>query len=339
MRASIISTGMVTSVGFDAPSSCAAIRAGIPGFVETRFMFDEEWMIGSPVPFEEGWRGRERLLRLVVPAIEECLMGVAPSWDEEICLLLCIAEPDRPGRFPTLDESLLMEVQERVRRRFHRESCLIARGRIGGAHAVDHARRLIASGCRYCIVAGVDTYLVSTTLLSFVEQGRVHTALNSDGFIPGEAAAAVLLGSADSAMPPFLTCLAVGYGTEPAPIGSGLPLRADGLVAAYKNALAQASMTMDDLDFRITDLSGEQYGFREAALALTRALRTNKEEFQIWHPAECIGEVGAATAPALLAVAAAAARKGYAPGPGALCQLSADDGQRAALVLVADEGG
>src|SRR5438132_12315051 len=49
----ILASGMVTGVGFDAASSSAAMRVGITGFVETRFMFAGEWLIGCPVPFED----------------------------------------------------------------------------------------------------------------------------------------------------------------------------------------------------------------------------------------------------------------------------------------------
>jgi 3-oxoacyl-[acyl-carrier-protein] synthase I len=328
----ILNSGMVTGVGFSAPASCAAIRAGITGFVETRFMFDGEWMIGCPVPFEHGWRGRERLLRMVVPAIEECLAGIEPHHTPEVSLLLCVAEQDRPGRIAGMDDTFFQEVQERLGRRFHSQSYLIARGRIGGVQAVDYARRLLAAGMRFCIVAGVDSYLVAETLRSFVDRRRVLTAGNSDGLIPGEAAAAVLLAS-DSATEPAFQCRGIGYGTEPAPVESDRPLRADGLVAAFRGALAEANLTLGQIDYRITDLSGEQYGFKEAALALIRVLRQRKQEFDLWHPADCIGEVGAAAVPAVLAVAMAAAQKGYAPGRRAISHFAADTGERAAMIL------
>ena len=90
---------------------------------------------------------------------------------------------------------------------------------------------------------------------------------------------------------------------------------------------------MHDLDFRITDLSGEQYYFKEAALALGRILRQHKEEFDIWHPAECIGESGAAAGIAVLAVANAACRNAYCAGPNILTHVANDAGQRAATVL------
>jgi 3-oxoacyl-[acyl-carrier-protein] synthase-1 len=66
---------------------------------------------------------------------------------------------------------------------------------------------------------------------------------------------------------------------------------------------------------------------------MTRTLRARKERFEIWHPADCIGETGAAVGPCVLGVALAAARKSYSPGPGALCHFSGDDGDRLALVL------
>jgi 3-oxoacyl-[acyl-carrier-protein] synthase-1 len=90
-----------------------------------------------------------------------------------------------------------------------------------------------------------------------------------------------------------LQCTGVGFGTEPAPIESEQPLRAAGLVQAIRGALKEAGCAMGDLDFRITDISGEHYYFKEASHALSRLLKTPKEEFDIWHPAQCIGETGA----------------------------------------------
>jgi 3-oxoacyl-[acyl-carrier-protein] synthase-1 len=98
-------------------------------------------------------------------------------------------------------------------------------------------------------------------------------------------------------------------------------------------ALASAKLDMGDLDFRICDVSGEQYGFKEAALALSRTLRKRKESFDIWHPAECIGEVGAAAVPIILATARAAFEKHYSLGRKVLCHFGNDDGDRGALIL------
>jgi 3-oxoacyl-[acyl-carrier-protein] synthase I len=329
----ILGSGMVTGVGFDAPSSCAAIRVGITGFVETRFMFAGEWLIGCPVPFEEGWTGREKLLRMLVPALQESLSaaeGVPPA---EIPLFLCLAELTRPGRLDGLDVSMLCEAEDRLGFRFHASSGVITAGRVGGADALEQARRSIASGSRRCIVAGVDSYLVGATLTDYEKRRRIMTADNSDGFIPGESAAAVLVGPSKQAASAELRCLGLGYGHETATVESEEPLRGEGLAQAFRAGLADSGVNWPQLDYQISAMSGEQHGFKEVALAVSRTIRPVKHGFDIWHPGDCIGEVGAAIVPCMLGVALTAARRRYAPGPGVLCHAGADDGQRSAIVL------
>ena len=68
-------------------------------------------------------------------------------------------------------------------------------------------------------------------------------------------------------------------------------------------------------------------------MALTRVVRKVKPRFDLWHPGDCIGEVGSAIGACVLAVALAATRKGYAPGRCILCHFGNDEGERAALVL------
>jgi 3-oxoacyl-[acyl-carrier-protein] synthase-1 len=110
-------------------------------------------------------------------------------------------------------------------------------------------------------------------------------------------------------------------------------LRADGLSRAIQKALADAGCEIHEIDFRLSDVAGEQYYFKEAALAVTRLMRTRKPQFDIWHPAECTGETGAVAGALLVALSYEACRKGYAPGPRMLAHMSNDAGQRAALVL------
>lgn len=335
----LLSAGMVTGVGLSAPSSCAAIRCGISNFQETRFMGKGgEWIMGSIVPLEQPWRGLAKMTNLVVPAIQESLAGVRLPQGSPLLLFLCVAEKERPGRLEGLDDRLFEEVGARLDVQLHEKSGIIPWGRVGGALAIKHARDImLQEHIPYCVIAGVDTFLVGPTLAAYEEKMRLLTAENSNGFIPGEAGAAILLTPAPFNPPPgSLLIQGFGQGQEKATIESEEPLRADGLVQAIKNALTMAGMSMGDLDFRITDANGEQYWFKEAALALSRILRTRKEEFDLWHQADCTGEIGAATVPATLAVAMAAARKGYAPGKRMLCHFGNDSGRRAAVIVTAD---
>jgi 3-oxoacyl-[acyl-carrier-protein] synthase-1 len=328
-------SGMVTSVGLNAPATCAAIRCGLTNFAETRFMDKNgKWITGGYVPLDQPWRGRTKLIHLVVPAIRECLAVVEGIPTDKIPLFLCVAEKERPGRLDGLDDLLLGEVQKELNFRFHENSAVISQGRVGGVHAIRQATTLLyQERLSYCIVAGVDTFLTAGTLAAFEENDRILTETNSDGFIPGEAGAAILLCPESKISNDHITIKGIGFGKENAFIDSGEPLRADGLVKAINEASKTSGMTLANLNYRITDANGEQYGFKEAALALTRTLKERKEEFDIWHPVECIGEVGAAIAPVVVGVAFTAAKKGYALGNGVLCHFGNDDGHRAAMFL------
>jgi 3-oxoacyl-[acyl-carrier-protein] synthase-1 len=266
-------------------------------------------------------------------AVAECLPALGNVRIEEVPLLICVGEVSRPGQLQDLNEEFLSDVCQGLKTRFHERSGVIANGRVGGVEAVRRARELLDEDRPLCLVAGVDTFLVGTSLCALDKDNRLLTSANSNGFIPGEAGAAVLLGPAKKDGPAQLVCRGIGFGREKATIQSEEPLRADGMVEAIRAALADAGCTYDEVDYRLTDVNGEQYAFKEAALAMARTMRTLKPRFEIWHPADCIGEVGAAIVPVVLGVAKAAAEKGYAPGAGALCQFSNDDGARAAMVL------
>jgi 3-oxoacyl-[acyl-carrier-protein] synthase-1 len=331
----ILSSGMISGVGLTAPASCAAIRCGIDNFQETRFIDSGgEWIMGSSVPMEKPWRGIAKLSKMLASAFQECLSSESILVLEEIPIVFCLSEKDRPGRFAELEERIFLETQEEIGIRFHEKSSLLSHGRVGLGIALQQARRLIyGENIPRVIIAGVDSLLVEPTLNAYEEQERLLTSQNSNGFIPGEAAAAVLVGPALASNEEQLLCLGVGSGVERATEQSELPLRADGLVQAIRAALTEAGCSLGAMDFRITDVSGGQYSFKEANLALTRILRERQEEFDIWHPADCIGEVGAAIGAVILVVCLAATRKAYAPGNNILCHLANEDGNRVAIVL------
>jgi len=328
----LLASGMVTSVGLNAPAACAAIRCGLDNNQETRFMDQSgEWISAAMVPLEQPWRGLAKLKHMIVPAIRECLQAVDAAVPvSTIPLFLCIAEESRPGRVQGLDAQFLNTVQEELGLTFHPRSAVLAQGRVGPVQAIQQAQQMIArQQAGYCIVAGVDSFLTAGTLRAYEERMRLLTEKNSNGFIPGEAGAAMLLGRRDSG----LMIRGVGFGREVAHIESEEPTRAEGLTQAFQAAFTAAGLAMRNMHYRLTDANGEQYKFKEGDLAVTRTLRDHKGEIDIWHPIECIGEVGTAIVPVILAVAEAASRKGYAPGQNILCHFGNDDGQRAVMIL------
>ncbi len=333
----VLGSGMMTGVGLTTPTACAAIRCAIDNFQETRFLGDGgEWLLGCEVLLEPPMRGESKLVKMLADALRQCVEQLPPGVSaDQVPLLLNLAEADRPGRFE-LDESVLGQLADELGFAFHEDSRVLAQGRVGCAVALHWARTLLhreADRHDRVIVAGVDSLLVGPTLASFIERDRILTAKNSDGFIPGEAAAAVLLGRPTAVPGGTLICTGMGFARETATIESEQPQRGDGLVKAITAALEEAGRDMAQMDLRVTDNSGEQYGFKDTALAVLRILRERKDEFDIWHPADCIGEVGAATLPCLLGVASTAAQDDYLPGPNVLFHVANDDGKRAALVM------
>jgi 3-oxoacyl-[acyl-carrier-protein] synthase I len=325
--------GLVTSVGLSAPAACAAIRAKVSNPTETRFIGrDGEWIMGHEVPLEQPWRGCAKLARMAAMAIAECLDQVPRDTWPGIPLILCVAERERPGRLNGLDDQLLPEIEQQLGLQFADSSAIIPQGRVSALIALREARKLIYEGkTPQVLVAAADSLLTWPTLSVYERAQRLLTAQSSNGFMPGEAAGAALIARPKD--PGGLQCIGIGFGTEKAHIDSGEPLRADGLAAAIRGALTEAGCEPHHLDYRIADISGEQYYFKEAALALSRVLRQRKEAFDIWHPAECIGESGAVAGIAILAVAAAACRKAYAAGPNILVHCANDGVRRSAAVM------
>ncbi len=332
----IAGAGMVTAVGNDVPSSCAAIRCALDNFQESGFVdMHGQWQMAATVELEAPWRGREKLIHMAAKAIAEAMASVSNLNPEQTPLLLGVAEPERPGRQTGLDQSLLQAIEAELGVRFHPSSSVIARGRVSGAVGLLNARKLLAQGGhRYVLVVGVDSFLSAKTLAGYERRQRLLTSLNSNGFIPGEAAAAVVLTQPVRSEQPQLLCVGLGFGLEKATVeAEDIPLRADGLAQAIRMAVGEAQCQLHEMDYRLTDISGEQYYFKEASLALSRTMRVVKERFNLYHPSDCIGECGAAIGPAMLAVALMASRKAYGDGPNIFCHLGNDAGERAVALL------
>jgi 3-oxoacyl-[acyl-carrier-protein] synthase I len=332
----IRATGLVTSVGYTSAQSCAAFRSKITNPSETRFIDSGgRWIMAHQVALNQPWRGLSKLAKMAAMAIEEALQGVERSSWSQLPLLLCVAETERPGRMGGLDDKLFLMIQDELGARFAKSSAIVTQGRVGVAVALLQARQLMAQKLTgQVLVVAADSLISWPTLSHYEREDRLLTEQNSNGFMPGEGAGALLVSAAqDKSAAGALICTGIGFGKEAAHIDSGEPLRADGLAQAIHAALADAQIEMHDIDFRIVDLSGEQYYFKEAALALSRTLRRLKDEFDIWHPAECTGEAGAASGVTVIAAAHEACCKAYARGTNILAHWANDAGQRAAMTL------
>jgi 3-oxoacyl-[acyl-carrier-protein] synthase-1 len=335
MAASLVavrSLGLVTSAGFTAEATCAAIRAKVGNPTETRFADKEgEPILAHQVLLPRSLTGVSRLVRIARLSIEECLRDLPREQWSRLPVLVCVAEPTRPGRLPGLDGALLARLQQDFRVTFSADSGVIAAGRVSVAVALGHARRLIYNARHpEVLIVFADTLVHGDTLDFYDDEDRLLTPANSNGFMPGEGGGALLVGRPTGNRE--LVCAGFGFAIEHAHIGSDQPLRADGLTHAHKAALAEAGCRIEDVKFRVCDLAGEHYYFKEAALAWGRLWRAHLDDPDVWHPAETTGAAGAALGGVCVAVAHSAFVKGYAAGDHALLHFSDDAGQRASVV-------
>ncbi|MFV2053374.1 beta-ketoacyl synthase N-terminal-like domain-containing protein [Aliiroseovarius sp. YM-037] len=335
---SIRAAGMVTAVGLDAASSCAAMRGRLDGFQETRFLGSGgDWQVGAPVPLPRNWIGVKRLAHLAAGALHDIYRKV-PEARGDAALILCVAEPDRPGNLTGDGDGLAKLILKILDLPQHTNVRVIAHGRPSGLVALDQARRMLSRGdAERVLILGVDSYLTTLTIAHYLAEQRLLTPDNANGFIPSEAAAAVLVERGDEG-PLVLTGL--GLSREEASIyngrgedGTHLPLRGDGMTAAYRTALDEAGVDLATIDYRISDLIGEQYFFRQTALAALRLERGRSEFQDLWSPGENVGNIGAAVVPAMIGMALTAAEKTYSGGSPLLVEASGDDGACGAAVF------
>lgn len=335
----VTGAGMVTAVGLDMPSSCAALRARLDGFCETRFLgHGGDWLVGAPVPLPRNWIGEKRMAHLLAGALIE-IFDADPAAREDAALILCLAEPTRIGaplrdvnRFlALLGDIIAMPTSDGPR--------IVAHGRPSGIAAFDLAAQYLAEGrAERVIIAGVDSYLTGPSIGQLLADDRLLSPDNPEGFIPGEAAAAVLCTASGTG----LRIAGLGLSREDAYFRNGLdtdgydlPLRADGMTAAYRAAFRAAGQKHSDIGIKIGDLIGETYWFKQTALAMLRTQRERSEVQPIWPIAASLGNVGAAVVPLMAGWALEAARKGYAGDGPILLEASGEDGACGAAVAVA----
>src|SRR4029077_10182187 len=105
-------------------------------------------------------------------------------------------------------------------------------------------------------------------LRSLSADRRLKTATDSDGVVPGEAAAALWLTRPNAPRPALAQILGVGMSDEPSVLNRDQPNKGIGLARAMSAALSESGLELHEIDFRVGGMTGERLGFAEASTAL-----------------------------------------------------------------------
>jgi len=222
--------GLVCAVGLNAAAACAAMRAGIAGFAELPYRDNSgEPIVGAAVPgLPADLKRDERLLALLEVALQDSLKSAALMRTDTVPLLIGLAESGRPGGADGVAGDLIPRVQKKLNRRFHPDlSRCLARGHTAGFELLQVARELLQDpSVPACVVAGVDSFVNASSLAWLDRHSRLKTLDNSDGVIPGEGAAAIVVQRPAEGQKPALAAeiAGLGFGVEEAHILNEEPL-------------------------------------------------------------------------------------------------------------------
>jgi 3-oxoacyl-[acyl-carrier-protein] synthase I len=334
----IASRGMCCAVGHNARAATAAIRARMNHFRDTEFVGSDGLpIIGAHLYAVDLW-GEERLRLMLRSVLAECLVPMPDLQTEEIGIVLLTANAEGHGQ---AQEELAKEI-ECLRSgttpglgTFHAQSQLCAYGKAGIARALMEAERMLTlqGGPKYVALATVDSLLHAAAIERYLAYGRIATPSNPDGFIPAEGAAALLL-TRENGAGPALWIDSCATAEEAWRIDKDLPLRANALTEAIRNAASLAGTEVAALHFHASGMNGEGWYAKEVSLALTRALERRAPNFAHHMIARSVGETGAAAPVLSLAWLADAMGRGTdGPGHSALLHFAEAEGQRAALIV------
>jgi len=353
----VTAVGLVSSLGLDATTACAAARAGVArpapldAWVTPPSTEDPVPAVGHPIgPFTRGFDGPGRLLR-VAELGSRSLAEAAPA---EVLgrARWVVAGPEALPTAPPFDADADEEVADeeggpeddlvaddvtRAKARLgaalatgsgvaiRQDRLTVFDGRVGFALGLRLALDRLRTG-EACVVGAFDSLIRSSVVERLAEHERLDQSGPTPGLAPGEGAVFLVLERGPD-RPALGLVRDAAVADEAAHLYAGLPATGRAL-AALAQALAGTTAP-----WLIADCNGEPFRSAEWGHALVRAPALREGLEAATYPALSFGDTGAASGALGLAVALRAFARGYAPAPAALV-LSAEATARRSAVLV-----
>jgi 3-oxoacyl-[acyl-carrier-protein] synthase-1 len=336
----ITGIGMLSPIGHSALVCMHSVRSAVSR-LELQRLPDRtrEWIAGGRVacwtPFVQT-RHLEALAEIAMRQAIRYAYSGDPTGPASLAVLLGGPEAERPGyRFPppgfSIEEWIATKGIGPVN---HVE--VLAGGSCSGQLALHRAAEILQSGRGdACLIGVADTQLQIRVTRWHEDNYRLKCAYLTDGLMPAEAACFLVVergpDAARRGARVIARVLSVAGARETATIVSDRPNTAQALVAAVRRALTDAAVEPGQVGMVWSDLNGESYRAREWALTEIRlGFQTSTA---LMHPADCHGDLGAATDACLLGLAALCHGTGWSQDRPLLVIAGSEHGLRAATVI------
>ncbi len=314
----LVDSTLITAVGDSPDRVAAAIAADISGYGVSVFKSISDTPISMakvPDALFSDFEGsisegsyfnlrHDRVVKLAIMALRKLCHNLSP--DNSIPLLLSMPEPillpeDGLPPLPSeLCKNLNPWLNQNLIRCFHS-------GRAAGVQAIAFAFQYLAE-YPYILVGGSDSHEDPLILEHLEKSGRLSTPETMNGFVPGEGASFLLL-------TPFKELAKVidgnvleisepGISEETGHLYSDHPYKGEGLNSAFKKAIENNGGQIQNIHSIYSSMNGENFWAKEYGVAHLRNFTAANKQAHIEHPADCFGDLGAATATALITLAA-----------------------------------
>jgi 3-oxoacyl-[acyl-carrier-protein] synthase-1 len=330
----LISKASICSpLGYDFRSATCAMRANMNFFAPSNFQ-DEN---GSPIKGSfykdlNVW-GAERLKWSFDQVLHELQSSYQLSSMNNEVIIVIGPEKNRPGSDLLWSNELKNLIANN--HNLHAASKLFNQGKTGIGECLSYISKLFTNDktIQRCWIIGVDSLFTSGNISYLIQQGRLKTSKQSDGLIPGEAAAGVLIEPYQEGHK-GLVISGLGVDIETASINNfNENNTAIGLTKAIRQAAHSAKCPIANGSFHLSAISGESWYFKEAVIAMTKAIEFKVPQFVHQLIADKLGEIGAASGPAMLGYLLSTMGRRDSIGRQALMHLSGDNGSRVAAVI------
>jgi 3-oxoacyl-[acyl-carrier-protein] synthase-1 len=360
MELPIAAVGMVSALGLDWRTSCAAGRARISRAspvdhyrIQAGDAMKIQFLVAHQIDLlTRGFEGQGRLLRLLAGAFADLRQRI-PGSPGELPLFLVLPDPDRISiqaeesgggseethPRPTREE-MALDLVERAAQlgRWPGRVRLVSvsTGHTGLAEAFKNCvSALTRHEAELALVGAVDSLLDDDTINSLKAAGRLKHPQAPTGLMPGEAAVLFQVGRTSTAERSLGSIDAIGFSREQRHLVSGSASHGKALYAAIAEAGAKGGWPGPDAPWILADHNGEAYRANEWGFVLHRLVAGDRRfaETKASFPSMFFGDTGAASAAVAVANALAAWDRDYAIAPRCCVVSSADAAPRSAVLV------